>query len=70
MGGQKKKRINFSLMENKCSSLHEIDKSILDSPEIPFSAERMPKQGVLKKTGQNSSVVSTPNGTGKQVSML
>jgi len=49
---KKKKRINFSLMENKCSSLTDIDKSILDSPDIPFHADKKPKQGVLKKTGQ------------------
>ena len=51
-GGMKKKRINFSLMENKCSSLTDIDRSILDSPDIPFHADKKPKQGVLKKTGQ------------------
>ncbi len=58
-GGMKKKRINFSLMENKCSSLTDIDKSILDSPDIPFHADKKPKQGVLKKTGQVNEQVLT-----------
>jgi hypothetical protein len=60
--GLKKKRINFSLMENKCSSLQDIDRSILDRPEIPFHADKKPKQGVLKKTGESSSVNNTPTG--------
>ena len=58
----KKKRINFSLMENKCSSLQDIDRSILDSPEIPFHADKKPKQGVLKKTSLDSSLNTTPTG--------
>lgn len=55
-----KKRINFSLLENKCSSLQEIDRSILESPDIPFNADKKPKQGVLKKTPHTASAPNTP----------
>ena len=66
VSAMKKKRINFSLMENKAASLHEIDKSILESPDIPFSADRKPKQGVLKKSSSSSSINTTPNGNDKK----
>jgi len=34
--------------------------------DIPFSADRKPKQGVLKKTSQHSSASSTPVSNGHQ----
>lgn len=54
---EKKRRISFALSQNKCESLNDIDKSMQDSPDIPFLPEKVPKQGVLK----SKSVNSTPN---------
>ena len=58
----KGRKLNFAMSQNKYQSLKEIDRSIQESPDIPFDAERVPSHGVLKVR----SATSTP--TGKKMS--
>ena len=55
-----KRRINFALSQNKCQSFLDIDRSMQESPDIPFDAKRRPKQGVLKAKAKAASANSTP----------
>ena len=51
---EKNRRISLALSENKISSLNEIDRSMQDSPDIPYEPEKRPRQGVLKSKSASS----------------
>merc|ERR1719483_1645802 len=54
----KKKKIVYALSQNRCQSITDMDRSMQDSPDIPFGTEKKPAQGILKTKSANS----TPNG--------
>ena len=54
----KKKKIVYALSQNKCQSITDMDRSMQDSPDIPFVTEKKPAQGILKTKSANN----TPNG--------
>jgi len=56
----KKRRISFALSQNKCQSINDIDRSMQDSPDIPFGIEKRPIQGVLKTKSANSTPTGMP----------
>jgi len=45
---EKGRKLNFAMSQNKYQSLLDVDRSMQESPEIPFDAERMPAKGLLK----------------------
>ena len=53
----KKRRISFALSQNRFQDFNGIDRSMQESPDIPYVPERTPKQGVLKTKSANN----TPN---------
>jgi len=55
---EKGRKLNFAISQNKYQSLLDVDRSMQESPEIPFDAERVPTKGLLK-------VKSTPTSTPK-----
>merc|ERR1711956_95148 len=44
----KKKKIVYALSQNRCQSITDMDRSMQDSPDIPFGTEKKPAQGILK----------------------
>merc|ERR1740129_91091 len=54
----KKKKIVYALSQNRFQSITDMDRSMQDSPDIPFGTEKKPAQGILKTKSANS----TPNG--------
>ena len=56
----KKRRISFALSQNKFQDFDGIDRSMQDSPDIPYVPEKRPKQGVLKSKSANSTPNSVP----------
>ena len=54
---EKKRRISFALSQNEFSSFKEIDRSMQESPDIPYQPAKTPRQGVLK----TKSASNTPN---------
>ena len=54
---EKKRRISFALSQNEFSSFKEIDRSMQESPDIPYQPAKTPSQGVLK----TKSASNTPN---------
>lgn len=54
---KEKRRISFALSQNKFQDFEGIDKSMTDSPDIPYVPNKKPKQGVLKTKSANN----TPN---------
>ena len=51
---EKNRRISLALSENKITSLNDVDRSMQDSPDIPYQPGKKPKQGVLKSKSANS----------------
>ena len=54
---EKKRRISFALSQNSSLNFNEIDRSMQDSPDIPYLPSKIPKHGVLKTKSANN----TPN---------
>ena len=51
---KEKRRISLAMSENKVSTFNEIDRSMQDSPDIPYQPAKVPKQGVLKSKSASS----------------
>ena len=62
----KKRRISFALSQNEKISFNEIDRSMQDSPDIPYEPGKIPKSKILKSNSANS----TPNKYITQKSMV
>jgi len=60
----KSRKLNFALSQNKFQNIKEVDRSMQESPDIPFDAERMPSKGLLKVTA-SPNPTSTPKNSKK-----
>ena len=63
---KEKRRISLQMSENQVSTFNEIDRSMQDSPDIPYQPAKVPKQGVLK----SKSASSTPNTDLSKVALM
>jgi len=50
----KKRRISFGLSQNQKISFNEIDRSMQNSPDIPYEPDKIPKSKILKSNSANS----------------
>ena len=54
LNSDKKRRISWALSQNEKTSFNEIDRSMQDSPDIPYEPDKIPKSKILKPNSANS----------------